>query len=274
MCISESWADKHFADSVFVRNEKFQCIRSDRDTRGGGVMMLVPENLKIFGTWSINTPSIEALTVSLKFASKIVKLMVVYRPPGNDPNFVKSFKTFLDSSVKQTESVIITGDFNLPEINWQELTTTVADFQRDFLHFCLQNSFIQAVLEPTRDENIIDLVLTNEPNVINLVKIIPPFSSSDHCQVLIWISIPKQRILSSQSMTRDYSKTNFYAAEQMLASVSWPDMFSSCISINDFHEVFCNTLNTVIEMFVPLKSMTNVKKKWPSDVSLCNVKKR
>ena len=52
-----------------------------------------------------------------------------------------------------------------------------------FLDFILSNGFSQLVNEPTRQGNILDLVLCNEPLLITSVDILSPIGNSDHASV-------------------------------------------------------------------------------------------
>ena len=42
---------------------------------------------------------------------------------------------------------------------------------------------VQFVREPTRLNNLLDVVLVNEPIIMHTVEVDQPFSSSDHCSV-------------------------------------------------------------------------------------------
>ena len=80
-----------------------------------------------------------------------------------------------------THNVIITGDFNLPNINWENhhvtpnsgYSTVAAN---KLLSLIEDHGLIQHVSEPTRKQgnanNILDLVFTNRPGLIKA----PPIS--------------------------------------------------------------------------------------------------
>ena len=84
------------------------------------------------------------------------------------------------------------GDFNFPDILWQDCATTSSSnsISSQLLN-AVQDSFLtQHVLLPTRHQanqqsSLLDLVITNDPNFIDNIRHIPPLGSSDH-ECLVW----------------------------------------------------------------------------------------
>jgi len=70
------------------------------------------------------------------------------------------------------------GDFNYPDINWSTLTADSTG--QDFLKLTLDCYLEQHVQQPTRLNNILDLVLTNELQLKDNVKIVSPLDNCDH----------------------------------------------------------------------------------------------
>ena len=76
--------------------------------------------------------------------------------------------------------VILGGDFNLPDINWEDRTVknnsnickSILDLMDDF-------SLEQLVNEPTRGNNTLDLCFTNKSSLLNTVSIVPGLSDHD-----------------------------------------------------------------------------------------------
>jgi len=75
---------------------------------------------------------------------------------------------------------IVVGDFNCPDINWVDFCTPSNHFGVQLYNFAVTNGFIQAVNKPTRGNNLVDLVLINQPFSLSALSVEPPFSSSDH----------------------------------------------------------------------------------------------
>ena len=58
------------------------------------------------------------------------------------------------------------GDFNAPDLKWNGLKLTNSSFNSEqLLEIIDEHGLTQLVKEPTRDDNILDLVLTNNVNI-------------------------------------------------------------------------------------------------------------
>ena len=63
--------------------------------------------------------------------------------------------------------------------------TKPVEMMEKFLE-CIQDSFFtQHVLHPTRGDNILDLVMSNEEELVEKLTLGEPFGTSDHC-VIKW----------------------------------------------------------------------------------------
>jgi hypothetical protein len=98
----------------------------------------------------------------------------------------KDLYTFVSCLMPSRGSVIMCGDFNLPDIDWsvdKSLNCYNGTCTGIFLDFCYNFGLHQLVNSPTRADNILNLVLGNDYACILNVKVSEPFSTSDHFQV-------------------------------------------------------------------------------------------
>ena len=87
---------------------------------------------------------------------------------------------------------IIMGDFNHGHIQWTSLQSTGREDQ-EFLNL-VQDSFLsQHVLEATRGENVLDIVLSSQKECVDNVKICEPLGCSDHNQIHFIIKVKGER---------------------------------------------------------------------------------
>ena len=83
------------------------------------------------------------------------------------------------------------GDFNHGHIQWKFLESTGGEDQQ-FL-FLIEESFLtQHMLEPTRGENVFDIVLSSQKELVDNVKIHEPFCNSDHSQIHFDINVKSE----------------------------------------------------------------------------------
>jgi len=102
-----------------------------------------------------------------------------YRPPNTD------ITPLLQLNSSSPPNIVIAGDFNLPSINWSDNGATILpspSYGRELNSLCLELmddcSLEQLVYQPTRQENILDIVLTTDPDMISDIDIVPGIS--DH----------------------------------------------------------------------------------------------
>ena len=153
-----------------------------------------------------------------------VAAAVFYRPPDSSDRFFDEFEAFLNS-VETTEGnkkLLILGDFNLPKIDWKNLTTC----SPTELNFCetLKDFYLsQMVLSPTRitdeSQSIMNLVITNNPdNILNL-HVVNPLDmqfSSDHLLVLFDFIWKPKRPPKQIRFVYSYKKADFDALRDTL----------------------------------------------------------
>ena len=90
------------------------------------------------------------------------------------------------SLVNVSHHILLAGDFNLPGWDWKK--HIVKPCNHPSLHYQFgyildDNNLTQVVELPTRNQNILDLVITNNPNSIKNVSVIPGISDHD-CPVV------------------------------------------------------------------------------------------
>ena len=74
------------------------------------------------------------------------------------------------------------GNFTLPQIDWSTPSPACPDVLSSTLCNIIADYFLhQLVLQPTRKQNILDLVLTTSPELTEELEIHQPIGASDHC---------------------------------------------------------------------------------------------
>ena len=85
----------------------------------------------------------------------------------------------------------------------------------------VQDCFLtQHVQEPTRQSNILDLVLTIEPNMIDNLTVKENFSASDH--QIVECELIAETVVNEVIKTRYcYDKANYDEIKQALNDIKW-----------------------------------------------------
>ena len=77
---------------------------------------------------------------------------------------------------------VIMGDFNYPNIDWNNLHTTRDGL--DFMILIMDNFLCQHVNFPTRENNILDLFISSDPTIVNNLQCVGKLGSNDHVLIL------------------------------------------------------------------------------------------
>ena len=156
IAVSETWLHKNIYDNEILL-AGYTLFRSDRGTKGGGVMLAINDELTYK---QLTVPdTIEALEVIINCSKNLI-FGIVYIPPNSSNAYHSSVFNFIHS-LPQTNNIIIVGDFNYPDIDWFTLTGTNLN-SSSFCDLIFDINFVQLVDAPTHIAgNNLDLVLTN-----------------------------------------------------------------------------------------------------------------
>ena len=99
----------------------------------------------------------DILSVRLNLPNPIT-VCTVYIPPNITTNYYKSLFDFLSNLASTTDKLIILGDFNFPDIDWDSLSGH-SPASSQFCDLVFQYSLSQLVSVPTHNQgNILDLI--------------------------------------------------------------------------------------------------------------------
>ena len=117
---------------------------------------------------SIATSNLEAVSIERTLPNHEKRLLVCcYRPPASkDMSDLKSLADYLFPS---QDKIVIAGNFNLPNISWTVSNHTATGTLDQIFCDVLDDYFMsQLCLIPTRESNILDLSITNQPEHISI----------------------------------------------------------------------------------------------------------
>ena len=122
------------------------------------------------------------------------------------------------------------GDFNHRHIHWKYLESTGGEEQQ-FI-FLIQESFLtQHVLEPTRGENVLDIVLSSQKELVDNIKINDKIhGNSDHNQIHFDINV-KPESKNKKTYRRNFHKGNYKDMRKYLAKLDWNNMLMNKTTI-------------------------------------------
>ena len=129
-----------------------------------------------------------------------------------------------------------------------EFSSTGSEDQQ-FL-FLIQDSFLtQHVLEPTRGENVLDIVLSSQKEFVDNVKILEPLGNSDHNHFDINV---KSESKNKKTYKRNFHKGNYKDMRKYLAKLDWNNMLMNKTAIECWN-IIKYEIESIIDKFVPFQ---------------------
>jgi hypothetical protein len=256
MAFTETWLGDDDDDTLFSELlDTYSLIRRDRPggRGGGGGVCLFIRNDVPFVELPVHEPSVESLYVDLIVSRSTTRMGVVYRPPRPDAEYAQALRRDMDAATEGSRpgNLLIVGDFNFPSIDWATPSSTGGPLPREFLYACLDNDLYQNVTEPTRGNNILDLVFSNEPHLVQKLEVLPAMAS-DHGVIAIEIPVVIPEVPKTEKQ-RNFGKTDFEGAADFLQTVDWIALFNEFPGVEGIWNSIVTTLNFCIEEFVPFR---------------------
>ena len=256
----------------------FQSPLLDPKARGGACIY-VRNGLQFAPVFPPHISS-ESVWIQLKTSDNISRLYAcIYRSPNSDTTNDNNLLMNIDWAKQNFREIIITGDFNLPSINWSTNSAS-GSFPNNFLDCVNNNSFEQLIQEPTRfreDQNpsLLDLILVSDPDMISNINVGAPFGKSDHS--VINFSVNNKIIRHNDTkIYMDYSKLDILKFDAKFMENDWAYLFNISDNIDKTYEEFIEAVEEALNASVPKKTViNNSKAPWVTKhVAKLSVKKR
>ena len=276
IALTETHLSDHSDAEIAIEN--YNIIRADRTNRkGGGTALYLKRNIihDEQNTIRFSDNVNELIITTLKQENLII--IVLYRPPDEVNNsttklnhIIKIITTYIS---ERNEDILFIGDFNLPKINWESVrpagrTSNEKAQAEILLTFMNENSMTQLVNEPTRGNNILDLVITNNTKMIHSVQC-SPTTISDHNIIFVKFQKLEKNIYKKTRLEKDQPllKTlNFFNP-----SIDW-EMVNSVFENTDWNEMdehnstenklafLLEKIESVCSVYIPKRRKSNTKK--------------
>lgn len=229
----------------------YTIYRKDRDVikegRGGGVVLFVRDTIISYECKELNDFKAESIWYKIcKEKNCDITVGVCYKQPTIQDNELKALFDVISQASKG--QVLVMGDFNYPGINWDLLDSDSEGLEfRDLL---LDNYLFQHVRNPTRNRNVLDLVISSDEKLVENVQVIEHLGNSDHNSIT-WELKCNIKVETNKQPYRQYHKANYDEMRCWLRNVDWDEELKE-LEVNDQWNKFCSIIDTAVEKFVPL----------------------
>ena len=196
-----------------------------------------------FNRVKINGNFKEFLAINVRFNCFSFSLFIIYRSPNSTSDNNKKFLELLSIFSKLKGKKMLLGDFNLPAIDWCNMSVNnrgSKTLEFKFLSYIQGNNYIQHINRPTRIRqgqncNVLDLVVTEFGDVVN-IEYLPPLGKSDHCVIkcsfILGKNVPIKEIVNSPNIRKfNFNKGNYIELNKCLEKEY--NVLEECIINND-----------------------------------------
>ena len=269
--ITETWLDSQFDNSSLLLND-FQIFRRDRahgSDSHGGVMICIR---KIYNVTQVSLQTEKELCfVNINLKRVSLKVGVAYRPPSMNSGESIVFFNIIRNFLENSQNYVLFGDFNLPGINWEELTALNAT-EKYFLDICNELNVHQVIREPTTEYGSrLDLCLCSDSEMVKNPEVREFFSSSDHAIITCEIYLNCQ-VRNEKTIFYNFNEADWEMARAHLALVNWDYYFHSCSDVYSVWNLFVRLIDEMLCLYVPTGSIRKNDLPWFNS-KLKNMKK-
>ena len=248
------------------------------NNKGRGICIFIKESL-VFEQVS-DYDHIFNLSIVLKFITpdkEILTICLIYRSLNSSEDENNNLLSLIDTLNQHQNSskhkLLILGDFNLPGINWELECTKHTDINKHFdsrFLECIHSNFLtQHVTSPThyraeQNPTLIDLILTNDPKMIQSVCQEAPLGNSHHQIITFVFPLAFERPAQNKVKTVYlYDKGDYNGMRTFVGGTDWDVIFNlQDQDINTWKSNIEKVIENAQNKFLPKKKISgNVNKK-------------
>lgn len=275
LAITETWLTENIVNSE-VSLEGYTMLRRDRKDpnkiRGGGVALYVKNEISMLEREDLYEQLFpESVWCNICCGGEKTLIGVCYRAP--DSLIVNDAALYALIGRASCENIVLMGDFNFPEIKWEN--SEGGEMSHPFVN-CIQDNFLeQLVTEPTRGQNILDLVLTSDSNFVEDLEVVEPFSNSDHQSVSFSLKIGIEPVRTNSLLSYNYFRANYDIVRNYVQSRNLNMLLDMCNNVSESWILLKSELFAIREKFIPKQGQKRNKCKWVTQkVTRCRKAKK
>ena len=237
---TETWLTEAIKDAELTKNyELFRCDRNPGSSsllRGGGVLIATKVELRCKTVDLLNCESLEQTVIRLALPLQTLFLCCVYIRPVSDPavytTHASAVQQVIDLS-KQSDSILVVGDYNLPNLIWfhdddtDSLLPINASSEQEvtLVESMLSLGLIQVNELPNAFGKLLDLVFVSDNVSVELFEPPCPLLKVDqhHNPLLMKLeykTVPSENLFEPEAVF-DFKKCNYTTLNERILAVDW-----------------------------------------------------
>ena len=184
----------------------------------------------------------------------------LYKSPNTNDENHQSLENLLRGISNRREShKLLMGDFNFPEIDWESITTSVGEEHKatKFVE-CIRDTYrFQHVKQPTRvregnEPSLLDLIFTNEENMIENLTTHPSLGKSDHLILSFnYICYTLPDFKCEQKSRLNFFKGDYVSIREELDKINWTNNLNGMDMLQSWRS-FAEINIDLMEKYIPV----------------------
>ena len=236
--------------------------RQDRidGRQGGGALLLVNSEVSQWeAPFRLVTPNIQAVTCFACWGRLSMGIMCLYRAPNAGAEEDAELTILLQEFLSKVQRVVIVGDFNLPEVNWEYETAPPRSPGSALLDWLHVHALTQHVTQATRfragcQPSTLDLVITRYRSDVGNIIVEEPLGKSDHGVLRVSLTVKHEK--PKAKLTRCFGKVNEADLRRAAEGLQWvPDCPEP--TVDDRWNLIKRQILQLTEDFAPLVPRRN-----------------
>ena len=263
ICLSETWLNPSIPDTN-IELPGYDLYRRDRNDGYGGVAIYVSKTLSSSELTNMRSSVVENIWLCTNVNNMKMLVAVFYRPPNADSThaqrFIEDFQNQLQLAYSICpKGVFISGDFNDRRYDWSSDHAN-SDLKNMFFDLLKVNNLHQVIQSPTHFSGrsratVLDLFITDMPNLITGISVDSPIGLCHHCPLYITLNIKHDHKKSYSRKIWLFDKANFDHLNDYILDLPWYDILDENDDVNVNVENFYKIFIDVCSYFIPNKTV-------------------
>ncbi|XP_060081381.1 uncharacterized protein LOC132560720 [Ylistrum balloti] len=185
----------------------------------------------------------------------------MYKSPSSSEHNLEALNDLLNKVGEcRFTHTVITGDFNFPDIDWDDWSTGNASSAR-FVECIRDNYFYQVVDTETRhrhgqESSLLDLLLVNDINNIIKTEYLHPLGASDHSVIQFEFNCCLDDVTDNSARLNYYKGDYDIMGKEM--NINWEEEFDGRNTL-EMWDIFIDKLSILIDKHIPMSKSRNTK---------------
>ena len=188
-----------------------------------------------------------------------VLIGLVYRAPSSTMEYSTALWDEIKRGCARGQKTCIMGDFNMRHINWESLTSSKSE-DENFINMILDTFLYQAVNQPTRQGNILDLVLCTSVNLVQNLEVGEKLTRTCDHQIIRFDLECTTSCKSNSIKVPDFRRADFNQLQKSFEKINWEGTLGG-LSVNEMYNKFLKIAINLQTKYIPWRELRTKEKK-------------